>query len=245
MLAMLPVLLALGNWQARRYSESTAKIENYRQQHDELPALQTLDAEGDRNKALHFRRVALTGKLDIAHAQLLTARYKFGQRGFSVAVPFAVSAGKYPKVLVLLGWAPEARIDQWLEVLQREPPKLVRGRLQFVNMLNRDEQPVNVRKERKVWMFPNPAAIARSVPDLDPDLLVEAGEQASGEFVDPTKWPVNGYDFPVHPLPTKHVEYSVTWFGAALALIGVWIALSLRRKEDSQKSNTVATGQSI
>ncbi len=233
MLAMLPVLLYLGTWQARRYQESSARVDNYRRQHDDLPPLQSLDVAGDRNAALHFRRVTLAGTADVTNAQLLTARYKFGQRGYSVVMPFAVPSGPHPKVLVLFGWVPEAQVDVWLATLASDPPRNVRGRVQFVNMLNPAERPVNQRGPRSVWMFPNPRAMASRIPGLDPDLLIEAGEQASGAFVDPTRWPVQGYEYPVHPLPSKHVEYSATWYGMAATLIGVWIALSLRRRQSA------------
>lgn len=232
MLAMLPVLLYLGTWQARRYRESSARVEAYHRQHDALPPLQSLDVAGDRNQGLHFRRVALAGKADVANAQLLTARYKFGQRGYSVVLPFEMTSGPHAKVLVLYGWVPEAKVDAWLTALAQDPPRTVRGRIQFVNMLNPAEQPVNQRSGRAVWMFPNPRAMAGRIAGVDPDLLIEAGDQASGAFVDPTRWPVQGYEYPVHPLPSKHVEYSATWYGLAATLIGVWIALSLRRRDE-------------
>ncbi|MBM4343285.1 MAG: hypothetical protein FJ100_07900 [Deltaproteobacteria bacterium] len=231
MVAMLPLLLYLGTWQARRYLDSAARVQAYHRQHDELPPLQSLDVQGDRNAALHFRRVTLAGKVDVAQAQLLTARYKFGQRGYSVVAPFEVASGPHAKVLVLLGWVPEAHIDDWLGQLAADPPRQVRGRAQFVNMLNSQETQVNQRGQRAVWMFPNPRAMAARIAGLDPDLLIESGDQSSGAFMDPTKWPVQGYEFPVRPLPIKHVEYSATWYGLAATLVGVWIALSLRRRD--------------
>lgn len=234
-LAMLPVLLSLGTWQARRYQESTARIASYRTQHDQLPPLVSLDvpAGQDRNAALHFRRVALVGKLDLANVQLLTARYKFGKRGWSLVVPLQVPTGPHPKVLVLIGWVPMDKLQAFLDQLAQRPPEVIRGRMQFVNSLSPDELPTSVHQGRNVWYLPNPQAITKKIAGLDPNLLVEAGEQATGQFVDPTAWPVAGYEFPVHPLPAKHMEYSMTWYGCALALIAVWVALSLRRRQEA------------
>lgn len=232
-LAMLPVLLSLGTWQARRYVESTAKIAAYHTQHDLLPPLTSLDvpAGQDRSQFLHFRRVALTGKLDLTNALLLTARYKFGKRGWSVVVPLQVATGPAPKVLVLLGWVPMDQLTTWMAQLAANPPELVRGRVQFVNSLSPDEQPTGAHAGHPVWFLPNPQAISKKISGLDGNLLIEAGEQANGQFVDPQAWPIAGYEFPIHPLPSKHVEYSMTWYGCALTLVAVWVALSLRRRQ--------------
>lgn len=244
--AMLPVLLSLGTWQARRYQESTAKIAAYRAQHDGLPPLESLDVPpgADRNAHLHFRRAALAGKLDVARAQLLTARYKFGQRGWSVVAPLDVATGPYPRVLVLLGWVPHEHVDAWLARLAAEPRTVVRGRIQFVNGLSPDEKPVSQRDGRDVWFLPNPLAIAKRVAGLDPHVLVEAGEEASGKPVDPKQWPIVGYAFPVHPLPAKHVEYSLTWYLLALTLVAVWIALSLRKVDRDPPPSSAPTADS-
>lgn len=236
--AMLPVLLSLGSWQARRYAESTAKVAAYAHQHDELAPLESLDVGDNRSQKLHFRRAALAGKLLVAEAQLLTARYKFGKRGFSVVAPFAVAAGPFAKVLVLVGWVPEEHVDEYLASLAADPPRLVRGRVQFVNGLDPAEQPTGEKHGRPTWMFPNPGAMAKRIGGLDPEVLIESGEQATGNIVDPGRWPIASYEYPVHPLPSKHVEYSLTWFGAAAALIAVWMALSWRKPATAQAGSS-------
>lgn len=232
-LAMLGVLVSLGTWQVRRFAESSAHVAEYHQQHDVRVAVTSLSEAAtapNRLRELHFRRAALRGRLDLAHVQLLTARYKFGQRGWGVLAPLEVAAGPHARLLVHLGWVPTDKLDTYLARLAQEPPDLFRGRLRVVADVPPDQQPSSRHQDRPVWMVADPKAVARQVQDLDPDLLLDVGEQAMGNEVDPNKLPLDGYEYPVHPLPTKHIEYATTWYLFAVTLVAVWIALSRRKQ---------------
>ncbi|MSP91506.1 MAG: SURF1 family protein [Myxococcales bacterium] len=243
MLVCLGILLALGNWQTGRYRQQTALVERYHAQHDVAPAVQAaaeLAAGQDREARLQFRRVALRGTVDAAHVHWLTARYMLGQRGFGVLVPLvladAPSAG--PRALLVdLGWVPEGKEATLLRSLATEATsgktRVVRGRLHVVPAALRagipgSDAPAGQHLQRPTWRAPNPTAIARTTPGLDPELLVLAGEQATGRTVDPAQVPLDGYAYPVRPLPMKNVEYAVTWYGLALTCVAVWFALSRR-----------------
>lgn len=234
MLVMLGVLLSLGTWQSRRYLERSRLAAAYAQQHDQLPPLTAL-SEGqdapDRLARLHFRRATLQGRVDVEHIQLLTARYQFGQRGWGVLAPLEVATGPHPKLLVHLGWVPLDKLDSYLDQLRRAPVQQVRGRLRRVDDVPVGQQPVSAHAGRTVWRFADPQAVAKTVAGLDPQLLLDAGEQATGQAVDPRKVPLDGYGYPIHPLPSKHVEYAATWYGLALTLVAVWVALSRRSVE--------------
>jgi surfeit locus 1 family protein len=228
---MLGVLLSLGTWQSRRYLERSRLAADYARQHDELPPLTALSGgldAPDRLTRLHFRRASLQGKVDASHVQLLTARYQFGQRGWGVLAPLEVATGPHPKLLVHLGWVPLDQLDSYLARLRDVPLVQVRGRLRRVDDLPPGQQPVSVHEGRAVWRFADPQAVAKTVAGLDPQLLLDAGEQASGQAVDPRRIPLDGYAYPIHPLPSKHVEYAATWYGLAITLVAVWVALSRR-----------------
>ena len=87
----IAVTCTAGTWQMRRYHEQTELVTWYHQQHDVLPMVTSLADTAqapNRLEQLHFRRATLTGKLDMAHAQLLTARVGAGnQLGYDVIVP--------------------------------------------------------------------------------------------------------------------------------------------------------------
>ncbi len=229
-LAAVALTGSLGVWQARRYGEQTALVELYHRQHDVRTPVTSLTesaAAADRLEQLHFRRATLTGKLDMAHVQLLTGRYVFGKLGYVVVVPLDLQGGPFPRMLVNLGWAPTEKVPAWLEKLRRDDAQVtLSGRLQVSDARVAGEQPVSEFAGLKTWMHPNTTELAKRIPGLDPDLMLQVGKQANGEQVDPEAVPLDGYTYPVHPLPAKNVEYAMTWFGVALTALAVWAALS-------------------
>ncbi len=196
-----------------------------------LPPLTTLaDAAPalDRLEMLHFRRATLTGKVDMAHALLLTARIGAGNRlGYDVVMPLELPDGRYSRVLANLGWAPPEKLPMWLAKLRTDnAPVTLTGRLRRADVHVADAKPVGKFAGLDTWMHPIPATLAATVPGLDPDLLLEVGEQASGKVLDLEAVPRAIYDYPIHPMPDQNFSYALQWFGMALTAIAVWFALS-------------------
>ena len=229
-LAAIALTGSLGVWQSRRYVQQMATVALYHNQHDVRPPVTSLDESAkaaDRLDQLHFRRATLTGKLDMAHLQLLTGRYVFSKLGYVVIVPLEVDGGPYPRMLVNLGWAPTDKLPAWLEKLKSQSAQVtLSGRLQISDARVEGEAPVSEFAGLKTWMHPNPTALAKLIPGLDPDLMLQTGKQAMGDEVNPEAVPLDGYTYPVHPLPAKNVEYAMTWFGVAITALAVWVALS-------------------
>lgn len=239
MLPMLGVLIGLGNWQARRFGETSAKVAQYKHQHDEMPVVTALDVPGApeaRVDALHFRRATLKGQIDVGQVHLLTARYKLGQRGWGILAPLQVATGAFPVVLVNLGWVPVDKLDAYLAGLKTQPPSQYSGRLRAVTDVEPNQLPVSVHQGKQVWMVANPAALSKHIHGLDPRLLLDVGDQAVGNPLTADKLPLDGYEYPIHPLPTKHIEYAATWYGLAATLVAVWVALS-RRKAEGERAD--------
>ena len=233
--AIIAVTCTAGTWQMRRYQEQAALVTWYHQQHDVLPTVKSLADTAqakDRLEQLHFRRVALTGTLEMAAAQLLTARVGAGnQLGYDVIAPLLVADGKHPRLLVNLGWAPPDKLPAWLDQLRKNPgPITVNGRMRVSDVPVADAKPVGEFAGLKTWMHPVPRTLAAVIPGLDPELLVEAGEQASGKELDLNAVPRAIYDYPIHPEPSQNFSYSLQWFGMAITALAVWIALSREAK---------------
>lgn len=241
-------LFSLGKWQWDRMGESRRKIARYQTQHVDRPALTELPPlmQGDeaewRLTDLHFRRAIFRGRTDVANLALLTARYKLGQRGYGIVAPFVLDGKgpgntEQPKVLVHFGWVPEHQLEPFLKDWLANPPTQLKGRLRAAWGIGDTDVPVQQTESaaagRKLptWMVPNPRAFAKEIKDLDPMLLLEVGEEASGKPVDMKKLPLDGYEYPVHPLPAKHLEYALTWWGLAASLVGVWVALSWQKRD--------------
>ena len=228
---IVAVTCTAGTWQMRRYHEQTALMIWYHQQYDVLPPVTSLKETAqakDRLEQLHFRQARLTGKLDMAHAQLLTARVGAGnQVGYDVIVPLEVEGGVHPSVLVNLGWVPPEQLPAWLAKQRAETgPVTLKGRLRVSDVPVADAQSVGTFAGLTTWMHPVPRTLATRIPGLDPDLLLEAGEQATGNVLDLNVIPRAIYSYPIHPEPSQNFSYSLQWFGMALTAIAVWIALS-------------------
>ncbi len=229
MVAGVALTCSLGNWQVRRYQAQTAFAELYHRQHDLRPPVKDLAALGNspnRLDELTYRRATLTGHLDTAHLQLLTARYVFGKKGFVVIAPLELPGAAHPKLLVHLGWVPEGQAQALIEQIRQTPDRTVQGRLQRSDARDPHEPPTGTALGLPTWMHPNTTAMALRIEGLDPDLMLQCGDQAVGDVVDPGRVPLDGYTYPVHPLPAKNIEYAITWFGVMLTLIAVWVALS-------------------
>ncbi len=231
MLVVVGVTCTAGVWQSKRYQEQKANVAWYHQQYDVLPpvsALGTTAQAANRLEQLHYRRAALTGKLDMADVQLLTARIGAGNRlGYDVIVPVELPDGKYPRLLTNLGWAPPDKLPGWLAQLRaHDAPVTLTGRLRRSDVQVSDARPVGSFAGLKTWMHPIPATLAKSIAGLDPELLLEVGEQASGKVVDVEAVPQAIYDYPVHPEPQQNFSYALQWFGMALTAVAVWVALS-------------------
>ncbi len=233
-LVMLGILLSLGNWQARRYGETTAAHALYAEQHDTKPKVTDLGAvPGDGNdKArlteLQYRRGELRGTLEADKTQLLTARYMMGKRGYGVMMPMKVESGPHERILVHLGWAPMERLAEYLRSVAASPDRTVKGRLQVTSSAP-EARPSGEMFGHPTWVRVHADAVAKRVEGLEPRLMLQAGEMAVGKAVDITRLPVDGYTHPVRIQPGKHIEYAMTWYGLSVTLVLVWAAFSLRK----------------
>jgi surfeit locus 1 family protein len=233
-LAMLVALIMLGNWQKRRYYESLDNHARYTSQHDDKPALVDLaEVVGDGNDMkrltdLQYRRGELQGALEPNAAQLLTARYMFGKRGYGVMMPLRTPTGRYERVLVHLGWVPADKVGAYLREIAASPQTVVKGRFHITSP-GANVQPSGELLGHPTWLRVHADAIAKRVTNIEPRLLLQAGKMATGRPILTDQYPIDGYAHPVRMAPSKHVEYAATWYGLGLTLVCVWFALSFRQ----------------
>jgi cytochrome oxidase assembly protein ShyY1 len=227
------VLLVVGNlgfWQVGRYFEATETIEQYHTKHDVLPPLERLDvaSDGDRGSFLHHRRGKMKGTLVPDEVHLLTARYKFQTQGFGVLIPLKTVGGK---ILVYIGWVPKDRLGEYLGTIDQNEVVTIEGRLTKGDNHGAKSKPAGKHLGHTTWRETNLAALKERIPDLDGDILLQAGEQAKGKIIDINDIPLGGYKGPWHLPPQRHVEYAIQWFGVGAAAIGVYLALTFRRRK--------------
>ena len=239
---MIVTTVLLGRWQVNRYYESVSTIDMYQfKHHVDPPVTAITDVDGDRADYYHLRRAELSGVLETDKAQLLTARYVLGRQGYKVLVPLKLdSDGTYDRILVDLGWVPVEELELYLHTLADSRTD-VAGRLQRQVIDVVETEPRGEHLGLPTWMRPTPSALAASIDGLDPDLYLVAGEEATGQQVDPGVYPLDGYAPPVRLAPSKHVEYAATWFSVAAVVLGIWVAVSFRRREEPDDDESLAS----
>lgn len=103
-LCLLPLLLALGNWQLGRSEEKRVLIEQ-EQEGVASVVLHFTAAIDEDVDALRYRRVEITGQYDPKHQFLLDNQISEGKAGYYVLTPFVVQ-GTEKAVLINRGWVP-------------------------------------------------------------------------------------------------------------------------------------------
>ncbi|WP_412051530.1 SURF1 family protein [Hoeflea sp. Naph1] len=221
-LAALAILLALGTWQVKRLywkQDLLAKIET---RMVAAPAsLEEIIALKQSGEDIEYRRVSLTGQFRHAAEQFFFSTLN-GRTGYFVYTPFETEAGQV--IFVNRGF---------VEVDFKDPATRSQGQVAgtvSVVGLARDRL-----DQKPSWVVPD-NDLAKNIfywKDLDA-MAVNAGidpqsEQLLPFFIDADESPNPGGQ-PIGGvtqvnLPNSHLQYAITWYGLALALLGVTGAL--------------------
>ncbi len=214
-LALLPLLIALGFWQLSRAAEKRALLASYEARRSAEP-IAIVELEHSADPA--YRRVHLYGHFDEQHSLLLDNRTRAGQVGIELLQPFYDQASGL-WLLLNRGWlrwpdrrtppvfsSPDTALSlvAWVYVppgatfqLQPDQPSREWPRL------------ITAVEPRAIW-----AQLGRA--GLPYELRLEQGPAAYQ-----ADWAV------VSMGPEKHVAYAVQWFALAAALFGLFIYLGL------------------
>ena len=214
------VLLGLGTWQVERLQWKEGLIAA-RESRIAAPPLDL--PTGDDPAAIQYRRVHFAGRFLNDREMYLAARTYEGETGYHVVTPVRPAAG--PPVLVDRGWIPlfrkdpasrpESRPEQMTEIdgYVRLPAK--------PNIFTPANDPGN-----NLWFSIDLAAMARyaGLAAVRP-FYVQA---APGP--DPKALPI-GIKLSVD-LPNNHLQYAITWYALAAALLVTYIVYMRRRRPD-------------
>lgn len=216
-LAAFAVLCALGTWQIKRLAWKEALLESI----DERMAqpeksIEELIALQERTGDVDYVPVTVTGQFLHDREQHFFATHK-GLSGYYIYTPLSLADERI--VFVNRGFVPFDRKD---------PETRIEGQIKgdvTIKGLAR-----NTLQEKPSWAVPEnepeqniyywkdiDAMAAQSDLPLDPGLLplfVDADGKAN-----PGGLPVGGVT--MINLPNNHLQYAITWFGLATALIGV------------------------
>lgn len=218
--AGLVILLALGTWQLQRLEWKEQLIEERTAQLSAPPVELPRDVADGRK--LDFRRVEASGTFrhDLAQAFGFTAHR--GEPGHHLLTPLLRADGT--AVLVDRGWVP----TDW-----RSPSDETRERATVTGIARyrADDEPGRLTPDNEPaagqWYWYDMAALERALGlELLP-VVVEAAAEAGAEAP-----PIGGQTRV--ELPNNHLQYAITWYGLAAALLGVYVAYGLRRERGAR-----------
>ncbi len=216
---VFPFLLSLGFWQLDRAAQKIALLDEYRAgSHDTViqlePDLRAFDS-------LNYQFASAVGHFDDRHQFLLDNRTHDGFAGYEVHTPLLFRDAKVA-VLVNRGWLPiVGNRDDFPNLDVGDRLRTVVGKIKLPSqpfMLGDDEKPTGwPMRIQSVKLEKLAAQLGYEL--LPVVLLLDANQD-------------DGFTREWHPLtfgPEKNKGYAVQWFGLALTLLIIYIAVNTRK----------------
>lgn len=218
----LVVLVGLGTWQLERLSWKTDLLDRIERQVAAAPV--PLPAAIPDAAAWDYRRVAVAGRFLHDREMLVGGKPLHGRVGWHVVTPLERADGG-GTVLVLRGWVPDDRRDPARRAEGQVPGVVTVEGIARIPAPRAWMQPDD-RPAENAWFVVDVAKMAAASRLAGPvaPVIVEAGPQPV-----PGGLPEGGQTRLA--IPNNHLQYVITWYGLAGALVAVWIARSLRRTD--------------
>ena len=216
-LPILAVALGLGIWQLERREwkhELLHRIE-VNQAAQPMPLDELLRGDPLRHE---YGRVRLSGSFLHDKEFYLAARSLKNKVGLQVVTPLRTADGTI--VLFDRGWVPQGQ----KEAVRRAEGQL-KGPVELTGIVRRTQEqrqfaPENV-PDRNVW-FHVDVPLMRSMVGGKPDPKLDAFFLDADAAPNPGGVPIGGQTR--LDIPNDHLQYAITWFGIALAMMGVYLA---------------------
>jgi surfeit locus 1 family protein len=220
----LAILIGLGTWQLERRAWKEGLIAAIEARTKAEPvslteALARLGAQGD----VEYTRVKARGKFLHDREQYFYAPDAALGPGYHVYTPFE-PAGETSIVFVNRGFVPEALKDP-----AKRMPGQIEGEIELMGLLRMpgtkgtftpDNEP-----QHNLWYWRDLDGLIRAAFGAGDRSRVPVFVDA--EAAAPGGWPKGGATR--LELPNRHLEYAITWFGLAAALIAVFAAYAVPR----------------
>ncbi|HKT19601.1 MAG TPA: SURF1 family protein [Stellaceae bacterium] len=212
------LLLGLGTWQVERLHWKEGLIAERQAALHAAPV--ALPSSLAAARTLEFHPVKAEGEFLNAHELHLNAQSLRGAAGFHIITPFRLADGAV--LLVDRGFVPTDRAAP-----ATRPAGELQGRVAVTGLLR--------LPEAKGWFTPDNEPQRNSWFSIDlPAMGKAAGfAQVLPFYVDadatpnPGGWPEGGQT--ITDLPNHHLQYAITWYALALALVVIYIRFARRR----------------
>jgi surfeit locus 1 family protein len=227
-LAALAILLALGTWQVERLHWKEGLLADIAARRSAPPVpIAEIEAIEKSGGDIEYRRVSISGTFDHSRERHFFATFE-GRTGFYVYTPMALSDGRI--LLVNRGFVPyemkEPATRKAGEVTgEQNITGYARSRLAAKpSFAVPDNDPA-----KNIFYWKDFGVMASSA-GLDASKLVPFFIDADASVKNPGGYPLGGVT--QFDLPNSHLQYAVTWYGLAAALIAVVIGMRLRGRSE-------------
>ncbi|MEZ5893898.1 MAG: SURF1 family cytochrome oxidase biogenesis protein [Parvularculaceae bacterium] len=212
------ILAWLGAWQLQRLEWKTKLITQVEARTHEAPiAFDEAVRRAEAGEYMEYAPVTLTGRMRGESEARVFGSYE-GAAGVYVFTPFETAQGG--DIYVNRGFAP-----QGASYASADDAQTVVGLFRYPE---RPSPPASWFQPKGksadgLWFLRDPDAFARNAGVAAPSYYVDAFA-APGQAI--PKGGTTRLEF-----RNNHLDYALTWFGLAVALVGVWFAASLKSPE--------------
>jgi surfeit locus 1 family protein len=216
---LLPAFISFGMWQWNKAETKTAIQKQLDSRSRDLPIAMPsapVDAE-----SMRFRRVVLRGKFDASRQTLIDNRLYREQAGYHVITPLRLD-GSEMRVLINRGWVPASPDHQVLPeigvpdgIVELTGIVVTPGQ-RFFNLA-----PQPTTGWTPVWQNLDLERFRQALPYPIQPLVVQLEADSAHGFV--REWPRPD------ERAERHRSYALQWFGFAVASLGIWLWLLVRR----------------
>jgi surfeit locus 1 family protein len=223
--AALVLLVSLGNWQMRRLAWKQGLIGAIAERtHADPVTLAAIEARAAEGGDPEYARVKVEGRLLNDHELYF---YDFDERlgpGYHVLTPLKQADGSI--VFINRGFVPDDKKD---------PAKRAAGQLSgdvaIVGLVRAPAKPGAFtpanEPAKNIWYWYDLDAMKTAALGPDGGRLVPFVVDAEAEPAPPGGFPKGGTTR--LELPNRHLEYALTWYGLAAALVVIFAAFAITR----------------
>lgn len=216
---LLPAFISLGLWQWRKAEVKTAMQVELDQRSGDAPvAMPTVPADGE---SLRYRRIVLRGNYDATRQVLIDNRLHREQAGYHVITPLRLD-GSTMHVLVNRGWLPAAADHRVLPAAEVPAGTIEITGIAVIpgqRFFNLAAQPASGWEP--VWQNLDLERFRQALPYPLQPVVIQLDAAAPGGYLRDWPRPDERAD--------RHRSYALQWFGFAVASLGIWVYLLVRR----------------